>query len=84
MCDIWKANADKREIARRSWRATSKPSGALHVQRVMLTGGEPLLHRNLWALCSQLQELRIRITLVTTGLLIEPHAADIARRSIPS
>ena len=44
----------------------------------MLTGGEPLLHRNLWALCSELQALRIRITLVTTGLLIEQHAADVA------
>jgi organic radical activating enzyme len=51
---------------------------ALHVQRVMLTGGEPLLHRNLWALCKQLQALGIRITLVTTGLLIDRHAADIA------
>jgi MoaA/NifB/PqqE/SkfB family radical SAM enzyme len=48
------------------------------VQRVMLTGGEPLLHRNLWALCLKLQALRIRVTLVTTGLLIEPHAAGIA------
>jgi MoaA/NifB/PqqE/SkfB family radical SAM enzyme len=44
----------------------------------MLTGGEPLLHRNLWALCSQLTALRIRITLVTTGLLIDRHAAEIA------
>jgi Fe-coproporphyrin III synthase len=49
------------------------------VQRVMLTGGEPLLHGNLWALCDQLQALGIRITLVTTGLLIDRHAADIAR-----
>jgi MoaA/NifB/PqqE/SkfB family radical SAM enzyme len=45
----------------------------------MLTGGEPLLHRNLWALCDRLHALGIRLTLVTTGLLIEPHAAAIAR-----
>jgi MoaA/NifB/PqqE/SkfB family radical SAM enzyme len=45
----------------------------------MLTGGEPLLHRNLWALCERLKALRIRITLVTTGLLIAQHAANIAR-----
>jgi len=44
----------------------------------MLTGGEPLLHRNLWALCSELRALQIRLTLVTTGLLIDRHAADIA------
>lgn len=78
MCDIWKANADKREIASEDLARHVEDLRALRVQRVMLTGGEPLLHRNLWALCSQLQALRIRVTLVTTGLLIEPHAADIA------
>ena len=45
----------------------------------MLTGGEPLLHGNLWAFCDRLQESGIRITLVTTGLLIGPHAGSIAR-----
>lgn len=78
MCDIWKANADKRDISAEELRRHVDDIQALHVQRVMLTGGEPLLHRNLWSLCAQLQALRIRITLVTTGLLIEPHAADIA------
>jgi organic radical activating enzyme len=46
----------------------------------MLTGGEPLRHRNLWVLCGRLQSLGIRITLVTTGLLIDRHAPDIAPR----
>ena len=79
MCDIWKANADKREISLEALERHVESIRELHVQRVMLTGGEPLLHQNLWALCGLLQELRIRITLVTTGLLIEQHAADIAR-----
>jgi MoaA/NifB/PqqE/SkfB family radical SAM enzyme len=78
MCDIWKANADKREISAPDLARHIDAIRALRVQRVMLTGGEPLLHRNLWALCSQLQALRIRITLVTTGILIAPHAAEIA------
>lgn len=78
MCDIWKANADKRDISSEDLARHIEDIRALRVQRVMLTGGEPLLHRNLWALCAQLQALRIRITLVTTGLLIEPHAAEIA------
>lgn len=78
MCDIWKANADQREISVSDLERHVDAIRALRVQRVMLTGGEPLLHRNLWALCRQLQALRIRITLVTTGLLIENHAADIA------
>jgi MoaA/NifB/PqqE/SkfB family radical SAM enzyme len=78
MCDIWKANADKRDISSDDLARHIDDIRALRVQRVMLTGGEPLLHRNLWALCAQLQALRIRITLVTTGMLIEPHAAEIA------
>src|SRR5687767_11386392 len=78
MCDIWKANSDKREIGADDLSRHVESIRALRVQRVMLTGGEPLLHRNLWALCSQLQALRIRITLVTTGLLVESHAPDIA------
>ena len=78
MCDIWKANADKREISAEDLERHVAAIGALRVQRVMLTGGEPLLHRNLWALCSRLQSLDIRITLVTTGLLIDRYAADIA------
>ena len=79
MCDIWKANADKREISLEALEQHVDAIRGLHVQRVMLTGGEPLLHQNLWALCRLLQDQRIRITLVTTGLLIEQHAADIAR-----
>jgi MoaA/NifB/PqqE/SkfB family radical SAM enzyme len=78
MCDIWKANADKREISTEDLERHVDAIRALHVQRVMLTGGEPLLHRNLWALCDQLRALGIKITLVTTGLLTERHTADIA------
>src|SRR5687767_7280180 len=78
MCDIWKANSEKREISSADLSRHVEAIRALRVQRVMLTGGEPLLHRNLWALCTELQALRVRITLVTTGLLIESHAPEIA------
>lgn len=78
MCDIWKANSEKREISSADLSRHAESIRALRVQRVMLTGGEPLLHRNLWALCAALQALRVRITLVTTGLLTESHAPEIA------
>lgn len=78
MCDIWKANADKRDISVADLERHIDAIRALHVQRVMLTGGEPLLHRNLWELCRLLQAAGIRITMVTTGLLIETRAAEIA------
>jgi MoaA/NifB/PqqE/SkfB family radical SAM enzyme len=78
MCDIWKANADKREISVEELERHLDAIRALHVQRVMLTGGEPLLHGNLWKLCDRLHELGIEVTLVTTGLLISQHVDDIA------
>lgn len=79
MCDIWKANADRRELSPGELADHVAAISRLHVQRVMLTGGEPLLHSNLWALCDQLRQARIRVTLVTTGMLVEQHAAAIAR-----
>ena len=78
MCDIWKANAHKREIAAADLDRHLDDIRRLHVQRVMLTGGEPLLHGNLWALCERLRAEGIAITLVTTGLLLEAHAEPIA------
>ena len=79
MCDIWQANADKREIAPAVLDRHLADLRTLRVQRVMLTGGEPLLHSNLWALCDRLQNAGIRVTLITTGLLLGAHAAAIGR-----
>lgn len=79
MCDIWKANAARRSIGAAELERHLADIVALDVRRVMLTGGEPLLHENLWALCDRLREHGIRVTLVTTGLLVEAHAEAIAR-----
>jgi MoaA/NifB/PqqE/SkfB family radical SAM enzyme len=51
----------------------------LGVRWVILSGGEPLLHSDLNALCSFFQELGIRLTLLTTGLLLTKRASDVAR-----
>lgn len=79
MCDIWKANANKREIGAADLDRHIDAIRRLGVRRVMLTGGEPLLHSNLWALCDRLRDARIAITLVTTGLLLDGHASAVAR-----
>jgi Fe-coproporphyrin III synthase len=78
MCDIWKANSEKREIALADLEAHIDAIRALRVRRVMLTGGEPLLHANLWALCGRLRDVGVKVTLVTTGLLIARHVDAIA------
>ncbi len=79
MCDIWKASTERREISAADLDRHLDAIRRLRVRRVMLTGGEPLLHTNLWALCERLKGLRIRVTLVTTGLLLAKHAEAIVR-----
>jgi len=79
MCDIWKANAERREMPAADLDRHVGDIRRLRVRRVMLTGGEPLLHSNLWALGDRLKALGIRVTLVTTGLLLERHADHVAR-----
>jgi Fe-coproporphyrin III synthase len=79
MCDIWKANQERRELSREDLERQLASLRALHVQRVVLSGGEALMHPNLWRLCELLQQLPARITLLSTGLLLEAHAPAVAR-----
>jgi MoaA/NifB/PqqE/SkfB family radical SAM enzyme len=78
MCDIWKANANKREISPEALASHVAAIRDLYVKRVMLTGGEPLLNRDVWMLCALLRSEGIAVTLVTTGLLLDGHADAIA------
>lgn len=79
MCDIWKANTNKQELTGEAIRRALPDVRRLGVRRVVLSGGEALLHRNLWQLCALLKTLRIRNTLLSTGLLLERHASDIVQ-----
>jgi len=45
----------------------------------MLTGGEALMHKNLWELCRMLKEIDIEITLMSSGLLLDQHADEIVK-----
>ncbi len=79
MCDIWKANANRQEISEAQLSRHVADMKALGVRWVVLSGGEALLHSNLWELCRLLRELPARITLLSTGLLLDRHAEDIER-----
>ena len=49
----------------------------LGTRQVVFTGGEPLMNPELFALCGPLRERGIRITLLSTGLLLERYASRI-------
>lgn len=78
MCDIWRIT-DKREIAPEEVREWLPEFARLGVRRVVLSGGEPLMHSDLWELCDALYSAGIGITLLTTGLLLRRHAVQVVR-----
>lgn len=78
MCDIWKST-DSREMSRAEIERHLSDIDRLGVKWIVLSGGEPLMHSDLFRLCEPLQERGIRITLLSTGLLIERHARAIVR-----
>ncbi|HVC34159.1 MAG TPA: radical SAM protein [Chloroflexota bacterium] len=77
MCDIWKANQHRQELSRDDLAPHLETFRQLGVRRVVLSGGEALMHTNLWTLCALLKELPIKITLLSTGLLLKHHAAEV-------
>jgi MoaA/NifB/PqqE/SkfB family radical SAM enzyme len=77
MCDIWKR--EKHEQVRVEDLQRHRESlRNLSVRQVVLSGGEPLLHGDLGALCQFFREEQIRLTLLTTGLLLFKRAEEVS------
>ncbi len=79
MCDIWKANHEKREITEENLQTHLQSFKKLGVRRVALSGGEALMHTNLWKFCQLLQSLDVRISLLTTGMTLKHHASEVVK-----
>ncbi len=77
MCDIWKTT-ELRELRPTDLERQLDSIRSLGVRWVVLTGGEPLLHSHLDRLVAILRKENIRITLLTTGLLLKRHASMVA------
>lgn len=79
MCDIWKANHLRKELSRENLARHIEDFRRFKVRRVVLSGGEALMHSNLWTLCELLRAEGIAITLLSTGLLLKRHAGEVVR-----
>lgn len=78
MCDIWKANRAGASLDEAALKSLVAEFATLGVRWVVLSGGEALMHRNLWALCAALKALPVKVTLLSSGLLLSRHAEQIA------
>lgn len=78
MCDIWRATTSS-EIAASDVARWLDEWRGLGVRRVVLSGGEALMHSHLWELCEHLRGAEIGVTILSTGLLLRRHAAALVR-----
>jgi Fe-coproporphyrin III synthase len=73
MCDIWK-DTSKAELSLSELERHIEDIERLSVQWVVLSGGEPLMHSDLFRFCHLLRSHQIRVTMLSTGLLLERYA----------
>ena len=76
MCDIWK-RTENIEIRRSDIEVHRQSLRQLRVQWIVVSGGEPLLNKDLQSLCGFFREENIRLTLLTSGLLLQRRARDV-------
>lgn len=77
MCDIWKRPGGT-ELSLDMLTRMRDSLKTLGVRQVVLTGGEPLLHTRFEDLCGLLREDDLRITLLTSGLLLQKRSESVA------
>jgi Fe-coproporphyrin III synthase len=76
MCDIWKVT-DAAEISADDLERHVASIEGMGVEWAVFSGGEPLMHSDLFRLCAILRRRGIRLTILSTGLLLERHAHAI-------
>jgi MoaA/NifB/PqqE/SkfB family radical SAM enzyme len=78
MCDIWLDNANQRELSPHAVARWTVLLRRLRTRWVVLSGGEPLMHSDLPGLIEILRQVPVRISLLSTGLLLERYSAQVA------
>jgi MoaA/NifB/PqqE/SkfB family radical SAM enzyme len=77
MCDIWKER-NGNALSRHDVERLLPDLARLGTRRVVLSGGEPLMHPDLFGLVRPLKDAGIGLTLLSSGLLLERFAAPVA------
>jgi MoaA/NifB/PqqE/SkfB family radical SAM enzyme len=77
MCDIWKTSPGK-ALQARDLQPHLDSIRRLGVRWIVFSGGEPLMNPELPELCAMFREEKIRLTLLTTGLLLGKNADHVA------
>jgi radical SAM protein with 4Fe4S-binding SPASM domain len=76
MCDIWK-DVSQNAITPEQFRRHLASVAQMHVEWIVFSGGEPLMHPRIFDLCDTAKRAGARVTMLSTGLLISRNAERI-------
>ena len=79
MCDIWKGNKNLQQLNEKDIDFLLQSLKKLGTQQVVMSGGEALLNPNFFRFCEILKRESIKITLLSTGLLLKKNADSLLR-----
>ncbi|MFC2094320.1 radical SAM protein [Bacteroidota bacterium] len=77
MCDIWKGNNNVQQLNETDIEQLLSSLKKLKTRLVVMSGGEALMHPNFFRLCDILSSRKIKITILSTGLLLKKYAEQI-------
>jgi MoaA/NifB/PqqE/SkfB family radical SAM enzyme len=77
MCDIWKGNANLQQLTEADIQDLKNAFTRLNTQWVVMSGGEALMNPNLFSLCALLKGEGLKISILSTGLLLKKYALQV-------
>lgn len=77
MCDIWKGNGNAQQLSEADVQGLLASFKKLGTQWVVMSGGEALMNPNLFRLCDMLRAEGLKITILSTGLLLKRYAEQV-------
>ncbi|MDP4130949.1 MAG: radical SAM protein [Bacteroidota bacterium] len=77
MCDIWKGNNNLKQLSKADIETLLGTLKKFGTQQVVMSGGEAMLNPNFFALCEIFRNEGIKISLLSTGLLLKKNSGAL-------
>src|SRR4030095_8032320 len=77
MCDIWKDNKNLKQLTENDIRGLLSSLKKFGTREVVMSGGEALLNPNFFRFCEILHQQNVKISLLSTGLLLKRNVEQI-------
>lgn len=79
MCDIWKDNKNMKQLSEQDIGQLLKALKKFGTRQVVMSGGEALMNVKFFRFCHILKEQNLKISLLSTGLLIKRYSGELAK-----